>query len=86
MVKPLFARCPKHRVDIGRRDLLRGKREKLFEQRLGVAHRAGGPAGEQIEGLPIGRDTFRIGNLGKPGADRGRLNPREIETLAARGS
>ncbi len=82
--EPLGRRDAEQLVDIGGRDPLVAHGQQLFQQRLAVAHRAGRPAGQDLQRLRLDRDAFGGGNLREPRLDGGRADAGEIEPLAAR--
>ena len=45
-------------MDLLGRQPLAAERQQLIEQRLGVAHRAAGPAGDQFQGFVVGLHPF----------------------------
>ena len=58
--------------------------QQLIEQRLGVAHRAAGAAGDQLQGLVVGLHAFAGDDLLEPFHDSRRADAGEVEALAAR--
>ena len=73
-----------HGVDAGRRDLLGAESEQLFQQRLAVAHRAGGASGQNRQGLGLDVGAFGLDDLPESLDDRLLPDAREVEALAAR--
>ena len=71
-------------MHVGHRDPLVGEREQLLQQRLAVAHRPGGAAGESLQRFRLGLDPFRLDDLAQPVENRGGGNAGEVESLAAR--
>ena len=72
-------------MHVGHGDLRCAERKQLLQQRLAVAHRAGRPAGEQLQRLRLGLPSLRPSTICRqPPDDRRRLNAGEIEPLAAR--
>ena len=51
------------RMHVGDGDLLAAEREELLQQRLAVAHRAGGPAGDDLQRFGLGLDAFGRADL-----------------------
>ena len=82
--QPLGRRDAEQLVDVGGRDPLVADRQQLLQQRLAVAHRAGGPAGEDLQRLRLDLDALGRGDLREPRLDRRRADAGEIEPLAAR--
>ncbi len=79
-----FGRCDAEEfIDVGGRDLSVSDGQELFEQRLAVAHRTGGPAGEDLQCFGVDRHAFGRRDLGQPLLNRGRADTGEIEPLAA---
>src|SRR5262245_48682929 len=70
-------------VDVCNGDFLSAEREQLLQERLAVAHRAGSPTGENFERLRLRLHAFTFGDEFQPFDDLRRLDPGEIEALAA---
>ncbi len=79
-----FAGRAQHGVHVGGRDLLAAKGQQLLQQRLAVAHRPGGAAGENCQRLGFDLGSLGVDDLLQPGDDRLLANAGEIEPLAAR--
>ena len=60
------------------------RREELVEHRLGVAHAAGGQAGDQVDRLGLGRSTVGLEDRPQLAGDLGHGQPPEVEALDAR--
>ncbi len=61
--QPLLAGRAEHPVNVGHGDPARRKGQQLLQQRLAVAHRAGRPPGEDLQGLRLRLDPFRRHDL-----------------------
>ena len=81
---PLLAARSDHGMHVVDADRARRRAEQLLEERLAVAHAAGGPAGDEVQRLGRDLGPFRLDDLRQPPGDRRRVDRDEVEPLAAR--
>ena len=73
-----------HLMDVFHRDSAGGERQQLFQQRLTIAHRAGGATAKQPERFLVGLEPFGLYDQPQPIDDRFGGDGRKIESLAPR--
>ena len=80
----LVRREAEHLMHDFRAEIGLAARKKLLEERLRVAKRTVGAAGDDSEGVMIGADAFAAGDFGKRRFDFVKRDPGEFKALATR--